>query len=209
MSDVLSPKGGLRERLGRRLFIQMSGAPGTGKTTTAELLAPHIDAVTIPHDLIKSQLLDSGMSFNDAGKLAYDMDWALAENAIRQGLSVMVDTPCLFPEIVDRGQELARKHDFTYWYVELSADPDDLTVLDARLRARPKPLRAQRVAVDDAPADSGVDQGRASEAARERFRSMVANPCRAEKNVIMVDAHSSLEGRVDHILGQISAKTGS
>lgn len=65
------------------------------------------------------------MSFKDAGKTAYSMDWALAENAMRQGLSVIVDTPCLFPEIIDRGQELARKHGFTYWYVELDADLDD------------------------------------------------------------------------------------
>ncbi|KAI1191017.1 hypothetical protein F5B17DRAFT_384194 [Nemania serpens] len=100
----------LHQRLGRNLFVQMSGAPGSGKTTTANMLAPRIDAVVIPHDNIKSLLLDSGVSFDKAGKMAYDLDWILAENAIHQGLSVIVDNPCFYPQIVDRGRALARAH---------------------------------------------------------------------------------------------------
>ncbi|CAH0039992.1 unnamed protein product [Clonostachys rhizophaga] len=158
----------------------MSGAPGLGKTITAELLAPQIDAIGIPHDIIKSQLLENGMSFKDAGKT-----------------------------IIDRSRELARKHNFVYWYVELSANPDNLTVLDPPLRARPNPLRSQRVAIDESPADvDSADQAKTGEVAQERFRSMVANPCRPEGNVIMVDAYSSLDGRIKYILDQISAMTG-
>ncbi|KAI1359662.1 hypothetical protein F5Y08DRAFT_319021 [Xylaria arbuscula] len=135
------------QRLGCKLFIQMSGAPGSGKTTTANLLAPRIDAIAIPHDNIKSLLLHSGVSFDEAGRIAYGLDWVLAENAMRQGLSVIVDTPCLYPQILDRGQALAR----------------------------------------------------------ERFRAMVANPCRPASNFIVVDACSSLDERIDFVLGQISA----
>lgn len=207
MSTIPSQDTGSQKRRGCKLFIQMSGAPGSGKTTTAELLAPRINAVIIPHDIIKSQLLENGMAFKDAGKTAYSMDWALAENAMRQGLSVIVDTPCFFPQIISSGHELARKYDFAYWYVELSANPNDLAVLDARLRARPSPMRAQRVAIDDAPADvDGAD--RFNEAAGERFRSMVANPCRPEKNVIVIGTCTSLDYRVDYILSHISAAIG-
>lgn len=207
MSTSLSQGSASHERRGRKLLIQMSGAPGSGKTTTAELLAPCIDAIVIPHDIIKSQLLENGMSFKYAGKTAYSIDWALAENAMRQGQSVIVDTPCFFRQIIDNGRELARKYDSAYWYVELSADPTDFAVLDARLRARPSPLRAQRVAIDEAPVYvNGADT--VSEGARERFNSMVASPCRPEKNAILVSTRTSLDCRVAYILGHISAVIG-
>ncbi|KAI0520842.1 hypothetical protein F5B22DRAFT_598596 [Xylaria bambusicola] len=195
------------QRLGCKLFIQMSGAPGSGKTTTANLLAPRIDAIAIPHDNIKSLLLDSGVSFDEAGRIAYGLDWVLAENAMRQGLSVIVDTPCLYPQILDRGHALARAHGYTYCYIELRADPDNLAMLDDRLRARVDPLRVQRTAIDDVLRDADKFGGgaEAKEAARERFRAMVANPCRPASNFIVVDACSSLDERIDFVLGQISA----
>ncbi|KAI0199365.1 hypothetical protein F4808DRAFT_215594 [Astrocystis sublimbata] len=141
--------------------------------------------------------------------MAYGLDWVLAENAMIQGLSVIVDTPCLYPQILVQGDALARKHGCMYCYVELHADSDDLglAMLDERLRARVDPLRVQRTTIDEAPRDadtpgSGAD---AKDASRERFRAMVANPCRPASNPIVVDACSSLDERVDFILGQISA----
>jgi len=188
----------------------MSGAPESGKTTTANMLAPRIDAIAIPHDNTKSLLLDSGVSFDEAGKVAYGLDWVLAENAMLQGLSVIVDTPCLYPQILDRGRALAQAHGYKYCYVELRADPDDLAVLDDRLRARVDPLRVQRTAIDDVPRGADKSGGgakaeaEANAAARERFRAIVANLCRPTPNLIVVDACSSFDERVDFILGQIS-----
>ncbi|KAI0967303.1 hypothetical protein F4678DRAFT_465554 [Xylaria arbuscula] len=112
------------QRLGRKLFVQMSGAPGSGKTTTANRLARRIDAVVIPHDKIKSLLLDSGVSFGEAGKMAYGLDWVLAEDAMRQELSFIVDTPCLYPQILDRGHALTRAYGYKYCYAERTAIDD-------------------------------------------------------------------------------------
>jgi predicted kinase len=41
----------------QQLFIQMSGAPGSGKTTIAHAIGRYIDAVVIDHDATKSTLL--------------------------------------------------------------------------------------------------------------------------------------------------------
>ena len=43
----------------RQLFIQMSGAPGAGKTTLAQGIAPVLDAVIIDHDVSKTGLTGS------------------------------------------------------------------------------------------------------------------------------------------------------
>jgi predicted kinase len=50
--------------LPRELFVQMSGAPGSGKSTAAGQLAKSIDAVVINHDLLKTLFLENGISFH-------------------------------------------------------------------------------------------------------------------------------------------------
>ncbi|RYC65172.1 hypothetical protein CHU98_g1047 [Xylaria longipes] len=105
---------------------------------------------------------------------------------MRQGLRVIVDTPCLYSQILDHGHALAWAHGYKYCYVELRADLDNLAMLHDRLRARVDPLRVQRTTIDDVP------RAETKEAARERFRAMVANPCRPAFNLIVVDACSSV-----------------
>lgn len=83
------------------------------KTTIAELLTPNIDASVVPHEIIQSLLLESDMSVKDAGNVACEMDWAMTEKAMHQGLGVIIDTPCFFQEIISRSRELAHKDDFT------------------------------------------------------------------------------------------------
>lgn len=96
---------------------------------------------------------------------------------------------------------------YEYCYIELRADPDNLAMLDDRLRARVNPLSAQRTAIDSMP--KGTDKSGAGaeikEVALEQFRAMVANPIRPDSNLIVVDACSSLDERVDFMLEQISA----
>ncbi|KAI1172210.1 hypothetical protein F4777DRAFT_562485 [Nemania sp. FL0916] len=191
----------LHQRPNCKLLAQISGAPGSGKTATANLLASRINAVVIPHDNIKSFFIDSGITFDDG------VDWIVAENAMLQGLSVIVDTPCPYPEILFHGHALARKHGYRYCDIEVRSDPGNLAMLDDRLRARVDPLRVQRTTVDDGSRDadrSGEGAEIKKAAGREQFRAMIVNQCRPASNRIVVDTCRSLDERVDFILGRIS-----
>lgn len=97
------------------MLIQMSGAPGSGKSTLSRLLRPHINGVIIDHDVLRSSLLEtSGIMFNDAAKLAYRTQWKLAEDLMKQGLSVIVDSTCNYAEVLEQGSALASRFDFAY-----------------------------------------------------------------------------------------------
>jgi predicted kinase len=77
----------------RNLFIQMSGAPGSGKSTMATLLQQSIGGLVIDHDLIKSSLLeDSEANFDQTTKRAYRLQWVWAEEVIKQGHNVIIES---------------------------------------------------------------------------------------------------------------------
>ncbi|KAI0447707.1 hypothetical protein F4803DRAFT_545764 [Xylaria telfairii] len=134
-----------------KFLIQMSGPPGSGKSTLARLLARAINGVVINHDLIKAFFLESSFSFQDSSRLTYRLDWALAEDMIQQGRSVIIDSVCNYDEVLDRGTALAEKYGCTYRYVECRVE--DMDLLDRRLRDR-TPLRSQRTGVNEPPLDS-------------------------------------------------------
>ncbi len=67
----------------RKILIQMSGCPGSGESTMAELLGQSINAEVIDHDLIRSIFLDNDLFFEQGVKLAYRFYWVLAENMIK------------------------------------------------------------------------------------------------------------------------------
>ncbi|KAF4774762.1 ATP-binding protein [Colletotrichum scovillei] len=96
----------------------MSGAPGAGKSTTANLLAQPLGAVILDLDVIKSSLLDNGVLFEQAAKLAYSTLWALAGSMLKQGRDLIVDCTCNYEEVLTSGRTLAKKADFEYWYIE-------------------------------------------------------------------------------------------
>jgi len=185
----------------RKLVVQMSGAPGSGKSTVASLLARSIDGVVLNHDLVKSFFLDNGMSFEQASRLTYGLDWVLAEDILKQGRSIVVDSPCNYQEHLDRGSALARQHDCDYRYVECRVDNMDL--LDRRLRDR-VPMRCQRTGVDAPPPDLG-GPAPVEKDAQALFQRWMKTPCRPETGVITVDSTTSPEECVDEILKRIAA----
>ena len=86
----------------------------------------------IDHDVLRSSLLTSGVPFDIAAKQAYQLQWVLAEDFVKQGLAVIVDSICNYQEVVDQGSALASQYGYTYWYVECRAR--DIDMLDRRLR---------------------------------------------------------------------------
>ena len=116
----------------------MSGVPGTGKSTISRLLMKEFPAIVLDHDDTKSALLQSGVSESQAGAASYSVIKALTRAFLQQGHSVIVDSPCLYPELLAHGIEVAQKHGARFKYIECRLA--DLEELDWRLRSRePKP----------------------------------------------------------------------
>jgi predicted kinase len=185
------------------MLIQMSGAPGSGKSTLAKLLQKSIGgSLVIDHDLIRSAILDSSgdLPFDHAAKAAYNSQWALADSALEQGLAVIVDSTCNFQEVVDTGSALAQKHGCVYWYVECYVE--DIDLLDRRLRAR-VPMRSQRASVSDPP--DAARSARTGEDSRALFRRWIHEPCRPNRNTIIVNAGGSfsLEDGIRSVLEEM------
>ncbi|WYZ40814.1 hypothetical protein EsH8_IV_001155 [Colletotrichum jinshuiense] len=177
----------------------MSGAPGSGKSTIARLLRQSIGGLVIDHDVFRSALLDyNDVSFDEVAKRAYHLQWALAQDVMKQGLNVIMDSTCNFQEVLDQGSALAEKYGFAYWYVECRVE--DIDLLDERLRSR-DPMKSQRTGVGCPPA--AASSARAGEDSRSLFKKWIENPCRPEHNAIIVDSTGSPEMHRDHILEQI------
>ncbi|GAA0327454.1 ATP-binding protein [Bacillus carboniphilus] len=124
-------------------FLQMSGFPGAGKSTLARLIAENTGAIVIDHDIIKSALLDSlDVSIDPklAGKMAYQIDWSLIDLHLSQGFSVILDSPCFYKEMIERGMDLATKHYADYKYVECYLN--DYQEINHRLKTR-KRMKSQ------------------------------------------------------------------
>ncbi|KAK4171460.1 P-loop containing nucleoside triphosphate hydrolase protein [Triangularia setosa] len=183
----------------RKMLIQMSGAPGAGKSTMAKLLQRSIGGLVIDHDVIRSAILENNVPFELAAKQAYNLQWVFTREVVRQGLSVIIDSPCNFREAIDQGQKIAADHDLVYWYVECKVD--DIDLLDRRLRTRP-PMKSQRTAVDQPP-EAARMMTPTTEEQKAQFIRWMKTPCRPQQNVIIVDTSGDLENTKNDILAQI------
>lgn len=73
-------------------LIALAGLPGTGKTTIARELAKQLGAVHIRIDSIEQALRASGRFEGPMDDAGYRAAYALAEDNLRQGLSVVADS---------------------------------------------------------------------------------------------------------------------
>lgn len=118
-------------------FLQMSGFPGSGKSTLAREIAKQTGAIIMDHDIVKSALLESVGSTIEAkaaGQAAYHIEWSLIDFHLSQGHSVILDSPCLYEEMVEKGVSLAKKHKARYKYVECYLK--DMQEINTRLKTR-------------------------------------------------------------------------
>lgn len=123
-------------------FLQMSGFPGSGKSTLSREIARRLDAVIVDHDVTKTALLEStaqhSLDPELAGRVAYDLDWALVEFHLSLGRNVILDSPCLYGVMIDRGLAMTANSGATYRYVECLVD--DVDEINRRLRERERKL---------------------------------------------------------------------
>lgn len=132
----------------------MAGTSGVGKSTLAQRIASRTGAVIIDLDVIKSAALEAGASWDMSGRVGYRASHAIADSLLKQGLSVILDSPCRFDFIVDSGMTLAAKHKIPYAFIEcVLADQDELK----RRMSHRKRQRSQRAAPDQAPTDAPTD----------------------------------------------------
>lgn len=162
-------------------LIQLSGAPGSGKTTLATALAPRIPAIVIDHDVTKSALLSAEIPPQMAGRGSYAVILALAKHLLQQRHSVIIDSPCFYDELLASGQALAQEYKASYRYIECVVD--DLDELDRRLRTRPRAL--SQVARVYTNISHGADP---QQDGATLFRHWIANMKRPTTNYLRLDS---------------------
>ncbi len=114
----------------------MSGFPGSGKSTLAREIAAQTVVVLVDHDVVKSALLEEMPEINpqQAGKVAYNIDWSLVDANLALGNSTILDSPCLYPVMIEKGEALADKYGAKYKYIECYLD--DYDQINQRLKSR-------------------------------------------------------------------------
>ncbi|MEK5184770.1 AAA family ATPase [Solibacillus sp. FSL W7-1324] len=167
-------------------FIQMSGFPGSGKSTLSRQIAEKIGAVIVDHDIVKTALITSfeeiPIEKKLVGKIAYNVDWSLVEFHLSQGLNVVLDSPCLYQEMVDRGIDLSKKYNATYKYVECYLN--DFQEINNRLKSRNK-MVSQINAVSS----------------EETFKRTLENSKKPDEgSYIVVNTSEPLESYIDQVI---------
>ena len=102
-------------------LCQMSGIPGTGKSTLARRICELTNAILLDVDTVKSSVMssfDGDIDFKFTSKISYDIIFSLADDNLKVGNSVIIDSPCSFEIILERGENLAKKHGAFYKFIE-------------------------------------------------------------------------------------------
>ncbi|MGP3932363.1 AAA family ATPase [Nonomuraea sp. KM88] len=74
------------------MLIVMGGLPATGKTTLARLLARRMGAVHLRIDTIEQAIVRSGLARPPLGPVGYFVGYALAEEHLGQGLTLIAES---------------------------------------------------------------------------------------------------------------------
>jgi len=74
------------------MLIAFGGLPGTGKTTVSQALARRLAAVYVRIDTLEQAFMGSASGRTDVGPLGYLAGYAVANDNLRLGLTVVADS---------------------------------------------------------------------------------------------------------------------
>ncbi len=133
----------------------MAGMPGAGKSTVALALGAEFGMPVIDKDVVVSSLLDEDIAEASAHPAAYRATFDLVEHLLRvQRLSAIVDTPAVYPSVLD-------------WAIQLCAETS--AVLIPVLCSANGKVRYDRMAAREGLRSHSKGTSRRPGTARERF----------------------------------------
>src|SRR5205807_1185731 len=102
----------------------MRGFPGTGKSTIARAIAAALHAPLIDRDILRQKAVDLFGNLPQIGRFSYELMFALVEEQLRLGLSVVVDTPLTYRTTYEQAKELARSFQTPMLVVHCQCPPE-------------------------------------------------------------------------------------
>ncbi|MFC8427104.1 AAA family ATPase [Streptomyces sp. NPDC057253] len=108
------------------MLIVIGGLPATGKTTLARLLAARTRGVHLRVDTIEQAIVRSGLARHPVGPVGYVVGYALAEEQLRQGHTVIAESVNPLAVTRDAWRDAAVRAGVPVLEVEVvCSDPDE------------------------------------------------------------------------------------
>jgi len=121
------------------MLIAMAGLPGAGKSTIAEVVGNRLGFAVLSVDPIESAILSAGIDSDEpTGLAAYLVAEAIADAALANGQSIIVDAVNAVDPAREQWVELAEKHHEKLRFIEVICT--DTEIHRERLETRDRNL---------------------------------------------------------------------
>jgi predicted kinase len=126
-----------RRKIKWKTVLLMAGMPGTGKSSLARKLAKQLGRswVVLDKDVFHSAMLNTEIEGKTASKAAYTGMFAVAQDLLEQGFSVIIDSPALYGDTIKQAMDLAAQANARFVVLRCTAED---RVRNRRLIERPK-----------------------------------------------------------------------
>lgn len=109
------------------MLIAMAGLPGAGKSTIAEVIGNRLGFAVLSVDPIESAILSAGIDADQpTGLAAYLVAEAIADAALANGQSIIVDAVNAVDPAREQWVELAEKHGEKLKFLEIVCSDTDI-----------------------------------------------------------------------------------